>query len=329
MRSSPTTHATAAPTHWAKMRESGTLLGLRFVYGIYTLFGRGIFRFLLLFVSLYFLMTKTEFRRASQDYLQRHYHSFPERWQKAPTLKHSFKHFYQFGETILDKALAWGTEINHSAFVLKNEKNVHDLLNDERGQLIIGTHFGNLEYCRGFMKSNSRITINILVYDKHAKNFAQVMENVNPASRMNVYQVDEINVAMILTLKNKIDQGEWLFIAGDRIPIKGHHRTTEVDFLGSPCAFPIGPYQLASTLGCPVKLMFAYRAGDKITVDVQTLTDKLVLDRKHRSEQIEQHVQHFAKTIEQHCEISPYQWFNFYDFWARSPADGSNTNTHA
>jgi len=306
----------AQSMHWAKMRESGTLFGLQFLYRLHQAFGRRFFSFILLFVSAYFVLTRLEYRRASRDYLHTHFIFFPQHWSQPPGLTNTFRHFREFGEAILDKALAWSSEITEESFSIVNQQAIDDLLNDKRGQLIVGTHLGNLEYCRGFMRDNNDKIINILTYDRHSANFARAMEAVNPASRLNIYQVDEMDVSMILTLKSRIDEGEWLFIAGDRIPVEGHHRTVNVRFLGRTTALPVGPYQLANTLGCPVKLMFAYRQKKKITVDLIPFADKLHLERKARNSQIQQFAQAFATELEKQCEAVPYQWFNFYDFWA-------------
>lgn len=308
--------STIPSTHWARMRETGTLLGLRFLYRINQVFGRWVFTFILFFVSGYFVMTRPEFRRASQDYLRTHFVFFPDRWSRVPGLKNTFDHFRSFGEAILDKALAWSTHITEESFHFVNRDAIDDILDDDRGQLIVGTHLGNLEYCRGFMRDNNSKIINILTYDRHSANFARAMEAINPASRLNIFQVDELDVPMILTLKARIDNGEWLFIAGDRIPVDGYQRTVNVNFMGRTTALPIGPYLLANTLACPVKLMFAYRQNKKITVDLIPFADTIALDRKSRNIQIQQFAQQFAFELEKQCEAVPYQWFNFYDFWA-------------
>lgn len=324
---SPTT---IPSTHWAKMRETGTLVGLRFLFRLNQVFGRGVFTFILWFVSAYFVLTRPEYRRASRDYLHTHFTFFPERWSQAPDLKSTFKHFRAFGETILDKALAWSTDITEESFDVVNRQAIDDILNDARGQLIVGTHLGNLEYCRGFMRNNNNKVINILIHDRHSANFAKVMEAVNPASRLNIFQVDEMDVPMILTLKARIDDGEWLFIAGDRIPVDGHQRTVNVKFMGRTTALPIGPYLLANTLGCPVKLMFAYRQNNKITVDLVPFADRLMLKRETRNRKIQQFAQQFATELEVRCAAVPYQWFNFYDFWAlpeQSRSEEFNNNS--
>ena len=303
--------------HWAKMRESGTFLGMQFVYRLNQLFGRGFFKVVLVFASAYFILTRAEYRRASQEYLQTHYAFFPERWPTPPRLKSTLDHFRTFGEAIMDKALAWSGEITEESFHVVDRQAIDDILSDQRGQLIVGTHLGNLEYCRGFMRDNKNKIINILTYDRHSANFAKAMETVNPASRLNIFQVDEMDVSMILMLKARIDEGQWLFIAGDRIPVDGLQRTVDVSFMGRTAPLPMGPYLLANTLGCPVKLMFAYRQNEKITVDLVPFTEKLVLQRGERQSQIQQFAQKFATELEKQCEAVPFQWFNFYDFWAK------------
>jgi len=275
--------------HWARMKESGTLTGLNFLFTTYRLLGRRAFQFISIFVSLYFFLARREQRRASRDYLKTHADFFPSNWPRPPGVAHTVLHFWYFGEAILD---------------------------DKRGQLIIGTHFGNLEYCRGFMMNNKEKVINILIYDRHAANFAAAMEQISPASRLNIYQVDELDIDQIFKLKSKVESGEWLFIAGDRSPVKGNHHTALVSFLGRDAAFPIGPYLLARTLGCPVKLMFAYRKADKVVFDLVPFADKIELSARNRKKSTTNYARQFAFELEKRCKHAPFQWFNFYDFWA-------------
>ena len=44
--------------------------------------------------------------------------------------------------------------------------------------------------------------------------------------------------------------------------------------------------------------------------------DPITWDRKGRDKQIQAYAQKYADELEKQCAHSPYQWFNFYDFWA-------------
>ncbi len=307
--------------HWSTFREAGTLFGLRFLHMVYTYGGRGLLSIMLVPVALYFVLLRPPSRRASLNFLRTHQQFFPEQWDRKPGYIDVVRHFKQFAETVVEKLLAWHIELEADEFDVQNPEVIEDLMNDSRGQLIIGTHMGNLEYCRGFMQRYRKKVINILIYDKHSGNFAQMMQRLNPDSRLNVFQVDEFDVSTMLKLKTKIDQGEWVFIAGDRIPLTGLERTVQVEFMGRPAPLPIGAYMLAKALACPVKLMFAYRYADaanrdKVRFEVVPFTEKLTLDRRNRDAELQRYAQQFATEFEKQCAMVPYQWFNFYEFWS-------------
>lgn len=304
--------------HWSDIHEAGTLLGMRIVYWMYRLFGRRVFSLIMYPVALYFVLFRREQRRASLQFLRSHYRANPSAWRRQPNYFHVLLHFKSFAEVILDKLLGWLVDIDENDFILTDPDLIESLLADPRGQLIVGSHFGNLEFCRGFMQRYKSKVINVLLYDKHAGNFVKMMQKESADSRLNVYQVDEFDVTTIMTFKEKVERGEWVFIAGDRIPLTGLERTVSVNFLGQPAPLPIGPYMLAKALACPVKFMFAYREPNneqKIRFDVTAVCDRLTLSRKHKVQDITQYAQLFADKLQQHSSVAPYQWFNFYDFW--------------
>lgn len=320
-----------ATNHWAIIKEAGTLKGMRFLLWVYRIFGRWIFSMAMYPVALYFVIFRSEQRRASFDFLRQHYQQKPHLWKSKPHYGHVLLHFKTFAEVILDKLLGWITDIDEDNFALSSPAMISELMQDTRGQLIIGSHFGNLEYCRGFMQRYKSKTINILLYDKHSSNFVEIMKKESQDSRLNVFQVDEFDVTTILTLQEKIANGEWVFIAGDRIPLSGLERTIEVNFLGKPACLPVGPYMLAKALGCPVKMMFAYRhssVNNHIIFDVVPLTDKVVLSPKQKMKNMSEYAQQFADQLQEHVLKAPYQWFNFYDFW-HSPPSSQTGNNHS
>ena len=317
---------TSKNQHWASIKEAGTLGGMKFLYFLYRIFGRKTFSIAMYPVALYFVLFRAASRRASFEFLTHHYQKYPQYWKTVPHYGHVLLHFHHFADVILDKLLGWISDIDESEFVLSSQESIDALMQDTRGQLIIGSHFGNLEYCRGFMQRYKNKVINILLYDKHSGNFVEMMQNESERSRLNVFQVDEFDVATIVMLQQKINQGEWVFIAGDRVPLSGLQRTVNVNFLDDIAPLPIGPYLLAKALACPVKLMFAYRhasVDNKIIFDVIPLSEKVILSQKNRTNDLENYAQQFAIKLEEHCAHAPLQWFNFYHFW--QPHSHENT----
>ncbi|WP_086933106.1 hypothetical protein [Agarilytica rhodophyticola] len=310
--------------HWANLKEAGTYHGFLFLLWVHKLFGRKIFSLVLYPVTLYFLLFLPVARRSSKEFLETHYQCRPSFWKKKPGYWDVLRHFFSFGQSILDKLLAWSVAMSEDEFEIADPAFLEEFLNDEKGQLIIGSHVGNLEYCRGFVQRYKSKTINILVYDQHSANFVRMMQKINSQSRIHVYQVDQLDIPTILSLKTKIDGGEWLFIAGDRIPLSGEQRTVDITFMGRTAQLPIGPYMLAKTLQCPVKLMFSYRKGKKVFFDVHPFADKVVLPRREKEVALTEYAQLFAQLLEKQCLQAPMQWFNFYPYWLDS-ADKQTT----
>lgn len=312
--------------HWSSLREAGTVRGMLFLLWVHKLFGRKIFSVFLVPVTAYFFLFKPVARRASLDFLRTHARAYPAYWQRKPDYRDVLKHFYAFGQSILDKTLAWGVPMQESEFDIANEAELAAFMAKESGQLIIGSHLGNLEYCRGFVQRYKQKTINALVYDQHSANFVNVMQNLYPASRIHIYQVDALDIPLILTLKAKIEAGEWLFIAGDRIPLSGEARTLPVTFLGREAQLPIGPYMLAKALQCNVQLMFSYRKQRKVYFELVPFAERVTLPRKESTAALQAYAQQYAAALEQQCARAPLQWFNFYPYWsdrsvAQMPAD--------
>lgn len=305
--------------HWATINEAGTLFGLKFLWGVHKLLGRRAVSVLLLPAVIYFVVCRPLARKASLDFLKTHAQVYPEKWQTKPNLWHTAKHFREFAETVVDKLLAWYIDIDVENFDIKNPEIIDDIMRDDRGQLIIGTHMGNLEYCRGFMQRYHEKKINILIHDKHSANYAKMMHALNPDARLNIFQVQEFDLDVMLQLKQKIDNGEWVFIAGDRVPLTGLERTVTVNFFDRPAPIPIGPYMLAKTLGCPVKLMFAYKdyssKQEKVYFEVVPFSEKIEFSRDNRTEVFHSLAQKFVDELEKHCAKVPFQWFNFYPYW--------------
>lgn len=308
--------------HWSAMRESGTLSGLSLLRWVHRTLGRRVLSWILIPVAVYFVAVNTQARRGCRLYFQRHYQHFSSQWQRKPGLLDIVRQFHEFAESVVDKLLAWQIELDVNQFCQRNPEATESLLHDPRGQLIIGSHFGNIEYCRGYMHRYETKIINILVYERHAGNYVEMMRRLNPDSRINVFQVDEFDIATMLLLKEKIANGEWVFIAGDRTPLSGTERTIDVDFLGQPAPLPIGPYLLAHALQCPVWLMFSYKNynGDDndLHFEVVPFAEQLKLPRKQREQHLRQHAQCYADHLQRLCGDAPYQWFNFYDYWHRS-----------
>lgn len=305
-------------THWAKPKEAGGLTGMRIMIFVNAVFGRVAFKIVLYPVMAYFFMRRGNARKSSMDYLRRLRQKYPGIWGKQPLLKLSFQHFLTFGNLLLDKYLVWVKSPPIPTMNTAEEELLFRIIEKRQGSLILGSHFGNLEYSRGIASRHPELVMNVLTYDQHASKFAGLMANSEPESRLNLIQVTDLNLSLALDLRERVQKGEWVVIAGDRVPVGESKRVCEALFIGEKANFPIGPCVLAAFLECPVYLLYCYHLHDHYQMGFELFADKMELPRQDRQKAIEAHVQRYATALEAQVTRAPLQWFNFYDFWSKS-----------
>jgi len=310
--------------HWAKTKEAGAVAGIQFMVKVYTVLGRGWFNVVLVPVMAYFFVIRVNARRASLDYLRRVKRCYPNRFRNRPLVWLSFRHFFSFGQSILDKIIVWAHKHTEISIDPESRKMLFGQLESGQGCLLIGSHFGNLEYSRGISVRYPELVINVLVHDQHAGKFSAFMQEARAESRMNLIQVTEIDFELALSLKAKVERGEWVVIAADRVPVGERKRVCSARFLGEMASFPVGPYVLASLLNCPVYLMHCFYSDKQYHVGVEFFGDKLRFSRNNRQQEYACAAQKFACSLEKQVVRFPLQWFNFYDFWDVSDALGTD-----
>jgi len=143
-------------------------------------------------------------------------------------------------------------------------------------------------------------------------------------------QVTDLDLDLALRLKERVANGEWLLIAGDRVPVGLSDNVCPADFLGARANFPVGPYVLGNLLHCPVYMMHCYFESGMYRLRVELLEEEIATARKDRQRNYEPQAQKFAAALEAQVRKAPLQWFNFYDFWAsQTLASGTgNDRTH-
>jgi len=302
--------------HWASIREAGAISGMRLMVFVHALFGRAVFRLVLYPVMAYFFLRRGEARRASNDYLQRVRRRYPGILGNRSLRWLSFRHFLTFGDLLLDKYLAWVRTPAIPVMDPAEEKELFRLIDEKQGLLILGSHFGNLEYSRAISGRHPDLVINVLIYDQHAAKFATLMADSEPASRLNLMQVTDLDVSLALNLKERVQRGEWVVIAGDRVPVGEGGRVSRAALLGDQARFPIGPYVLAAVLECPVYLFYCYRESDGYHMGLEQFARQIELPRKDRETALAGYVQRYADALEEQLVKAPLQWFNFFDFWS-------------
>jgi predicted LPLAT superfamily acyltransferase len=309
----PRERETTASGHWARLGERGLYWGLALSGLVLRLLGRRGCFILLVPVVLYFYATAGDRRRASLEFLRRAFTAAGH--ARTPTWRDGFRHYLTFARRALDTIAAWVGKLPTNAVVEGDVAALRAATADTRGAVFIVSHYGNVDVSRAQLDAGTRRRVVVLLHTRHAENYNRVMRELNPGAALDTFEVTEIGPDTAIALQQRVDKGDWLFIAGDRTPIGNGRRSSRVDFLSAPADFSQGPYLLAALLDCPVYLFFCSERDGRYRLDVERFAERIVLPRGRRDVALAGYVQEYAARLEKHVLSDPYQWYNFYDFW--------------
>ena len=191
---------------------------------------------------------------------------------------------------------------------------MRELVEQGRGAILLGAHFGSFEAMRAAARDSS-LPINILAHNDNARMIAAFLDEVSGGqSKVRVIEIDPNSRTYILEVKDRIDAGELVAVLGDRLGL--NDRFTTVDFFAAPARFPTGPYIMASVLRCPVLMVFGTHVPpNRYELRCELLADRVELPRRDRDAALRGYVQQYAARLEHYARAAPDNWFNFFDFW--------------
>jgi len=300
------------PKHWAEHQERGSFWLMKLTAFGVRILGRRILSPLLHGIVLYFFLFGRGARHSAWQYQQR-LADWSGQDTLRPTHMNVFRQFMAFADSLLDKLDVWNGKLRIEQLEIVDPALLRDQLRGKRGQMLVGAHLGNLEVCRALAELGERVTMNVLVHTKHAERFNRLLGEAG-ATHLRLIQVSELDPATMLQLSQRLDRGEWLAIAGDRVPLRGA-RHVRVDFLGHRAAFPQGPWLLAGLLKCPVNLLFCVKLQGRYRITLEPFTEAVQWKRSDREQVIAHWAARYAERLGQYCLQAPHQWFNFYPFW--------------
>ncbi|VVN97285.1 glycosyl transferase [Pseudomonas fluorescens] len=298
--------------HWAEHKERGSFWLMKLMAFGVKMLGRRVLSPVLHAIVLYFYLFGRSARQSAWQY-QQYLADWSGRTELRPTQRRVFGQFMAFADSMLDKLDVWNGKLGIEHIEIVDPALLRQRLRGERGQMLVGAHLGNLEVCRALAELGEKVTMNVLVHTKHAERFNRLLGEAG-ATHLRLIQVSELDPVIMLQLNQRLDRGEWLAIAGDRVPLHGG-RTVQVDFLGHPAAFAQGPWLLAGLLKCPVNLLFCLKHNGRYRVTLEPFADAILWKRSDREQVIAQWTARYAERLGKYCLEAPQQWFNFYPYW--------------
>ena len=300
------------PPAWTRQQERSNLWTLRLMRWIALSAGRRVARCVLHPITLYFLLMGGSIRRESARYLTRAL-GRPAGWRDV------YRHIHTFAATVLDRVYL--LQESCADLVLRtNGIEVMDApLAAGRGALMVGAHLGSFEALRSVGQSRG-VRVAMVMYEDNARLINDTLAAIAPKTSLHTIALGRIDA--MLGLRDWLDQGGIAGLLADRtLPSQsGRSRTLWMPFLGQPARFSDGPFRLAALLRRPVVFMTGlYHGGANYElrfIELADFSQRAPGGGADMDAQIHVAMARYVSIVETLCREAPYNWFNFFDFWA-------------
>jgi predicted LPLAT superfamily acyltransferase len=311
-----------APADWSRTRERSNRFALRFIVWVALRGGRTAARLLLWPITAYYLVLGGEAGRQSRRYLARVL-------GHPPTLSEQWTHFHRFAATVLDRVYFLRDRQDGLDLQVEGADVLSRTQAAGQGAFLLGAHVGSFEALAAVGRQRSGFEVAMVMYPDNAQLINAALEAIAPDFRMRIIALGQRGTT--LAIRDWLDQGGLVGLLADRsLPGAGQRgKTLWLPFLGREAPFSDGPFRLAQVLRRPVFFMAGlYNGGPHYRIRIEPLADFSVVPAEPaaRDEQVGQAVRAYAARLEAVCRESPFNWFNFHDFWhedaAGLPGDG-------
>jgi len=322
-------------------KERGASFMVNLMLSLAIKYGRSGVRWILYPTVAYFLLTAPKFVRASRNCLKRIL-------GRPASIRDVWKHFFAFSSCTQDRIFLLSNNTKELRIDAFWSPDIPALLEKSRGVILLVGHVGsrealrltprppqpnaiNLEQGRIVMRDanlhdGEQLDVAILLDRSFNQRMTEMFEQLNPQLAANIIDASERGPALALKLKEALHQGKMVGIGADRA--QGEERTVLVEFMGGKVNFPEGPWTLASALGVPVFIGCGlYCGANRYEAHFELFAEKIITSRTTRKTDIQAYAQAYAKRMEHYARLSPYNWFNFYDYWIDDAATASSATT--
>lgn len=293
---------------WMQRKERGSFLLLQLMSRFSMLFGRRLSRIVIYGIALYFLLAAPAARKASRSYLGR-------ALQRPATWVDLYRHILSFASTIHDRFYLLNHQTELFDIQVFGAEPIDQTQGTGQGLLLFGAHMGSFEALLAHGRSHQHNSC-IAMYPENARQLNRALAAINPQAISGIIALGQMD--SMLTIHHKLKTGAMVGVLADRAA--GPDQYVSLPFLGAPARFPTGPFRMAAMLGYPVYFMTGlYGGGNRYEVHFEPLADFAGIRRDQRDQVVRETLEKYVAALERHCKASPYNWFNFFDFWESTP----------
>ena len=316
----------AEPKNWYEVKQNNRV-GYALMLFVLRFFPVGFMRFLAFPIGFFYWIFSHNARRVSKEYFSHLASSKGTNVKQYSTLKH----IISFALNLVENVQAWAGKSSFKNVTWQND-DIGDLvknIDNGHGSIIVISHLGNAQMLKALASAGEsgtqrKISLTTISDANISAGFNALLLQINRDSAFHIISSNDIGPETIFTLQERLEKGEVVVIAGDRVSAHTN-RNIEVNFLGERTLLPYGVFLLLSLLNVPTYFVNGLRVRDfslksKYNMYVKKNTIDFACGRKERESRILQTAQSYAENLENLSKQYPYQWYNFFDFWQHSKA---------
>jgi len=291
---------------WVRHRERGSMTLLKIMAFLSLRFGRRLSRGVLYGIAAYFFAFGRGARAHSRRYLRL-------ALGRAPTAGDRFRQILSFATTIHDRVYLINGRYENFDISLDGEALLREHALSGRGALLMGAHMGSFEVVHSLSRRHRGLHVAMAMYEENARKISGILGAINPNLVPDIVSLGKIDA--MLNIAQRLDDGAYVGVLADRT--LGEEPVQAVTLLGQRAYLPTGPMRAAAILRCPVFFMAGlYRGKNKYHVVFERIADFSQASVSSRVLGVRAAVERYAAALDHYCRSDPYNWFNFFDFWA-------------
>jgi predicted LPLAT superfamily acyltransferase len=295
---------------WRNRSEAGVSMGLRVTAWTALHLNRFSLTVLLNLIALYFLLVRGAERRASRDFLSRVFN-------RRASLAQVYRHFRTFARVTADRVFFLSGKLDRVQPMIHGWDIMERFVQEKRGCVMLGSHLGSFEAARAASIQHRGVTVRMVLDRTVSRKLNKQLVSINPEFGSLVIDADQPAASLGLEIAETLGRGESVGFLSDRH--RAGDRVVTCEFMGRPAQFPAGPLIIAAALKAPVVMLFSTYIDGRYEVTCEEFSDAFELPRADRERALQENVQRFASRLAFYVGKAPYNWFNFYDFWAIDP----------
>lgn len=293
------------PASWLRTPERSNMTMLRVMSWISLRLGRRAGRALLHLIAVYFLLFSPANRRASRSYLNR-------ALERPATWVDLYRHFFCFAATILDRIYLINKRFDLFDIEIVGKEAIRQQIAHGKGLFLMGAHMGSFEVIRAIGRQVPDLRVVMTMHEENAQKINAMLSAINPEAGQDIIGLGHID--SMLKVREQLEDGTVVGMLADRT--LGDEDMSRLDMLGAPADFPTGPFRMAAMLRRPVMFMAGiYLGGNRYRIHFEPLADFSDIPTGQRGIATQAALSQYAALLNQHCRATPYNWFNFFDFW--------------